>query len=206
MSQQQQQQQQRPPFQQTFRLAVICASNQNRSMEAHNVLQKAGYVVSSYGTGSAVRLPGPAADKPNIYAFGLPYNDMFNDLLKKDANLYKANGLLSMLDRNRRIKRAPERWQESRDVFDVIISCEERCFDSACEDLNSRPSDLNRPVHLINIEIVDNHQEAAVGGQLILQLVNMIAQSPDRDADLDRILDDFSARTKAQVMHTVCFY
>ncbi|KAI8588887.1 Ssu72-like protein [Geranomyces variabilis] len=199
-------QQPRPQFPQTFRLAVICASNQNRSMEAHNVLQKAGYVVSSYGTGSAVRLPGPAADKPNIYSFGMPYNDMFNDLLKKDSALYHANGLLSMLDRNRGIKLAPERWQDSRDIFDIVISCEERCFDAACEDLNNRTSELNRPVHLINIEIQDNHQEAAVGGQLILQLVNMIAQSPDRDAELDRILDDFGTRTQAQVMHTVCFY
>ncbi|TPX71503.1 hypothetical protein SpCBS45565_g01086 [Spizellomyces sp. 'palustris'] len=195
-----------PPQQQSFRLAVICASNQNRSMEAHNVLQKAGYVLSSYGTGSAVRLPGPAADRPNIYPFGVPYNDIFNDLLKKDPQLYKANGLLPMLDRNRRIKRAPERFQEARDVFDVIISCEERCFDSACEDLDNRPSELNRPVHLLNIEIKDNHEEAAVGGQLILQLVNMIAQSKDRDAEMDMILDDFAARTNAQVLHTVSFY
>ncbi|KAJ3011814.1 Structural maintenance of chromosomes protein 6, partial [Thoreauomyces humboldtii] len=200
--QQQQQQQRRPQAQQNFRLAVICASNQNRSMEAHNVLLKAGFVVSSYGTGSAVRLPGPAADKPNIYPFGLPYNDMYQDLQKKDPVLYKNNGLLLMLDRNRRIKRAPERWQESRDVFDLVISCEERCFDSACDDLNNRSADLNRPVHLVNLEIQDNHQEAAIGGQLILQLVNMIAQSPDRDADLDRILEAFSARTKAQVLHT----
>ncbi|KAJ3158887.1 RNA polymerase II subunit A C-terminal domain phosphatase, partial [Geranomyces michiganensis] len=200
--QQQQQPQPRPPFPQTFRLAVICASNQNRSMEAHNVLQKAGYVVSSYGTGSAVRLPGPAADKPNTYAFGMPYNDMFNDLLRKDSALYHQNGLLTMLDRNRNIKRAPERWQDSRDIFDIVISCEERCFDAACEDLNNRAAELNRPVHLVNIEIQDNHQEAAVGGQLILQLVNMIAQSVDRDAELDRILDDFGARTQAQVLHT----
>ncbi|KAI8819390.1 RNA polymerase II subunit A [Fimicolochytrium jonesii] len=199
MAQQQQQQQ-------IFRLAVICASNQNRSMEAHNVLQKAGYTVSSYGTGSAVRLPGPSVDKPNIYPFGVPYNDILNDLVKKDPQLYKANGLLPMLDRNRRIKRAPERWQENRDIFDIVISCEERCFDAACDDLNNRSGDLNRPVHLINIEIQDNHQEAAVGGQLILQLVNTIAQSQDRDADMDRILDEFASRTNAQVLHSVCFY
>ena len=38
-----------------------------------------------------------------------------------------------MLDRNRKIKRAPERFKDSRDKFDVIICCEERCFDQVCE-------------------------------------------------------------------------
>ena len=38
-----------------------------------------------------------------------------------------------MLDRNRRIKPKPERFQSCKDKFDVIITCEERVYDQVLE-------------------------------------------------------------------------
>lgn len=38
-----------------------------------------------------------------------------------------------MLDRNRRIKAHPERFQEAQDQFDLIITAEERVFDQVIE-------------------------------------------------------------------------
>ena len=52
---------------------------------------------------------------------------------EKDRSLYTQNGLLHMLDRNRRIKPGPQRLQECSDKFDVVISCEERVYDQILE-------------------------------------------------------------------------
>jgi len=46
---------------------------------------------------------------------------------------YTRNGVLKMLERNRTVKRAPERFRDAKDKFDVIICCEERCFDQVLE-------------------------------------------------------------------------
>ncbi|KAG8007805.1 RNA polymerase II subunit A C-terminal domain phosphatase SSU72 [Nibea albiflora] len=153
-----------------LRVAVVCSSNQNRSMEAHNILSKRGFDVRSFGTGSHVKLPGPAPDKPNVYDFKTTYVQMYNDLVRKDKELYTQNGILHMLDRNKRIKSKPERFQNCKDKFDLVVTCEERVYDQVLEDLNSREQETLQPVHVINVDIQDNHEEATLGAFLICEL------------------------------------
>ncbi|KAI8376183.1 RNA polymerase II subunit A C-terminal domain phosphatase SSU72 [Radiomyces spectabilis] len=187
--------------------AVICASNQNRSMEAHNVLSKKGFDVSSYGTGTMVRLPGPSITQPNIYPFGTPYEDVYQELKAKNEQLYTQNGLLTMLDRNRKVKQAPQRWHENLDMYDVIITCEERCFDAVVEDLLNRGQNYNTSTHVINVEIKDNHEDALLGGRAILQLCQMIEASSDIDADMAGIIEQFTERNKTHpILHTVAYF
>ena len=163
-------------------------------MEAHLRLALANYPVISFGTGSLVRLPGPSITQPNVYSFNsTSYDQMHSELSAKDQRLYRANGLLNMLERNRSVKWGPERWQDwlvgrprlehkedrgsqgaEGGVVDVVITCEERCWDAVLDNLLERGSPLNRPVHVINVDIKDNHEEALVGGKAILDLADSL--------------------------------
>jgi RNA polymerase II subunit A C-terminal domain phosphatase SSU72 len=210
-----------------LKFCTVCASNNNRSMEAHLRLTTAPsgpYPTISFGTGSLVRLPGPSITQPNVYNFNhTSYASMYDELLQKDPKLYRANGILPMLERNKNVKWGPERWQDWRigyprvgkrvlgvdpatgapvqegeaeyssdkgyqgteaGVVDVVITCEERCWDAVVDDLLSRGSPLNRPVHVFNVDIKDNHEEALVGGKAILELADALnaAANEERDA------------------------
>ncbi|XP_037368571.1 RNA polymerase II subunit A C-terminal domain phosphatase SSU72-like [Talpa occidentalis] len=189
-----------------LRLAVVCSSNQNRSMEAHNILSKRGFNVRSFGTGSHVKLPGPAPDKPNVYDFKTTYDQMYTDLLRKDRALYTQNGILHMLDRNKRIKPRPERFQNCRDPFDLIITCEERVYDLVVEDLNSREQVTFQPVHVINVDIPDSLEEATLGAFLISELCQCIQLMEDMENDIDEVLQEFEEKSGRDFLHTVCFY
>ncbi|RYP62237.1 hypothetical protein DL769_007391 [Monosporascus sp. CRB-8-3] len=187
-----------------LRFCTVCASNQNRSMEAHLRLSQANYPVISFGTGSLVRLPGPSITQPNVYQFNkVSYDAMFKELNDKDQRLYTANGLLNMLGRNRQVKWGPERWQDWQigiprldhasdrgsqgtegGVVDVVITCEERCWDAVIDDLLNRGSPLNRPVHIINVDIKDNHEEASIGGRGILDLADSLNKVAREERDI----------------------
>uniref|UniRef100_I3KRS9 RNA polymerase II subunit A C-terminal domain phosphatase SSU72 n=1 Tax=Oreochromis niloticus TaxID=8128 RepID=I3KRS9_ORENI len=193
-----------------LRVAVVCSSNQNRSMEAHNILSKRGFDVRSFGTGSHVKLPGPAPDKPNVYDFKTTYEQMYNDLVRKDKELYTQNGILHMLDRNKRIKSKPERFQNCKDKFDLVITCEERVYDQVVEDLNSREQETLQPVHVINVDIQDNHEEAT---DHICELFEEacactggIQHTDDMENEIDELLQEFEDKSNRPFLHTVCFY
>ncbi|KAM9061687.1 RNA polymerase II subunit A C-terminal domain phosphatase SSU72-like [Sarcophilus harrisii] len=189
-----------------LKVAVVCSSNQNRSMEAHRILKKRGFCVRSFGAGTSVRLPGPTPYQPNVYDFKTTYHQMYNDLLKKDEKLYTNNGVLNMLSRNKRIKPRPERFQNCRDEFDLIITCEERVYDKVIAHLNSRDQESLRPVHVINVDIEDNEEEATLGGFLICELCQSIQQMEDTETQIDKLLLKLEDKNDRTLLHTLCFY
>uniref|UniRef100_F7BYE3 RNA polymerase II subunit A C-terminal domain phosphatase SSU72 n=1 Tax=Monodelphis domestica TaxID=13616 RepID=F7BYE3_MONDO len=190
-----------------LRMAVVCSSNQNRSMEAHSLLSRRGFNVRSFGVGTKVRLPGPAPDKPNVYDFQTTYSQMYNDLLRKDSKFYTHSGILHMLGRNQRIKPRPERFQNCQEKFDLIITCEERVYDKVVADLNSREPETGQPVYVINVDIQDNQEEAILGAFLICELCECIELLEEvEDQDLEELLQEFERTTSKTFLHTVCFY
>jgi len=189
-----------------LRLAVVCSSNMNRSMEAHARLQKKGFNVLSYGTGDKIKLPGPSVNQPNVYEFGTTYDEIYQDLAKKDKVMYKQNGILHMLERNRILKPRPDRLQDTEKQFDVIMTAEERVYDQVLEHFEQKGSKEDQLVHVINMDIQDNQEEATIGAFLFHELVQMFTESLDLDNEIDELLQEFEMKCKRPILHSVLFY
>ncbi|QPG73031.1 hypothetical protein FOA43_000335 [Brettanomyces nanus] len=218
-----------------LKFCTVCASNNNRSMEAHKVLKDHGYLVRSYGTGSAVRLPGPTIDKPNVFLFGTPYTKIMEVLNSQDLKMHKMNGVLEMTERNMKIKKAPERWPylnqpsqmldteehpgfENELDFQVVITCEERCFDAVVEDYLSRnyfdPGKTSKLVYCFNVDIRDDHESARQGGQAILELAKMLdttykadsSEMPLQDKIPEIIVQWQKKYPSLPILHALCYH
>jgi len=120
--------------------------------------------------------------------------------------MYKQNGILHMLDRNRIIKPRPDRLQDSEKQFDVIMTAEERVYDQVLEHFEQRGSKEDQLVHVINMDIQDNQEEATIGAFLFHELVQMFTGSLDLDNEIDELLQDFEMKCKRPILHSVLFY
>ncbi|KYR01144.1 hypothetical protein DLAC_02249 [Tieghemostelium lacteum] len=188
---------------------MVCASNQNRSVEAHYLFMTEGFKnIRSFGTSTHCKLPGPSIDKPNIFSFGTPYQSIHENLKQQNQELYIQNGILNMLERNCKVKLAPEKWQEELTArFEIIFTFDQRVYDMVIDDIAQRDiTTIISPVHIINLQVKDTHEEATGGAQHALQLMKLIHDSDDWESDIDKILEQFNKKTNRQFLHTLMFY
>lgn len=170
------------------------------------MLKEHNFNVSSFGVGGHVKLPGPTKEQPNVYNFGKPYEEIYNDLKTQNEALYNRNGLLTMLQRNMAVKRAPEKWQHNQDVFDAVVCFEEKVMDQVIEDMSQRPQQLMRPVLVINIDVKDNHEEAAKVAPQTLQLCGMLEHAECWEDVIDDVIKQFEAEHQRRATYTICYY
>ena len=206
---------------QKLSFGVVCSSNINRSMEAHLVLNNAGLQCASYGTGTQVRLPGRTAMEPKIFKFGTPYSEMYHSMSQNpmDAQYFDRNGVLQLCQRGAAVKLAPTRWQDCTTVneHDVVICFEERIFDAVMEDLQNRdPTTDFHEMHIICLDTKDNPTEAALSGQVCLDLCWRLQQSCSTAASNEgftervaTIIDEFQQErasvTPIKILYQLCY-
>jgi RNA polymerase II subunit A C-terminal domain phosphatase SSU72 len=168
--------------------------------------------------------------EPRIFKFGTPYEIMYQNLSSSsdDAAYFSRTGVLQLVQRGAAVKKAPQRWQDISDEaaskHDVVIAFEERIFDAIIEDLQLRqPTSDFRPIHVICLDTKDNPLEAAIQGQVALDLCWRLEQQQQRAAarkgnengtdDLTvvapEIIDQFQTEREAftpiKVLYQLCY-
>ncbi|CAM9315254.1 unnamed protein product [Pylaiella littoralis] len=190
------------------RFAVVCSANFNRSMMAHELLQKHNFQVESYGTSKDLRLPGKDITSPEVFAFGTPYRSLYDTLKRKDEAFFLKNNLLRLAARNATVKAAPQRFQdiEGPDMadFDVVLCFEARVFYSVVEDLQSRDPEEFKPLHVINMTIKDSFEESAAASGNVLELCRTLDGLSKLEDEAAGVLEAFTRKSKRTVLHQVC--
>ena len=87
---------------------------------------------------------------------------------------------------------------------------QERIFDAVIDDLQIRePSEDFQPLHVICLDTKDNPHEAAVQGQVCLDLCWRLEHCEDLQMDAATIINEFQAErvnvTPIKVLYQVCY-
>ncbi|KAJ1369105.1 hypothetical protein KIN20_030501 [Parelaphostrongylus tenuis] len=97
-----------------------------------------------------------------------------------------ANGLLNMLDWNRRINPAPQSSNTKIRSSMSSFALRRRVYDQISKD---------------------NPEEATIGAWFVCELCGKLEEYDDLDNEIDEILADFEAKNqKRNILHTICFY
>ena len=65
---------------------------------------------------------------------------------------------------------------------------------------------LNQPVHIINIDVADNHEDATLGAFLLYELAQILLKSSDMENEIDEDLQDYESKIKRPILHSIAFY
>ena len=86
----------------TGNMIKVSVSN-DKNLKLHSLSNNTTllWTLSSF---NSQQIPGESERKPNTYPFGTTYDHIFADLTGKDKELYTKNGMLHIMERNRRIK------------------------------------------------------------------------------------------------------
>lgn len=176
-------------------------------MAAHQEISLRGFIVRSYGTGREVKLPGRTAQEPAVFPFNTSYERMRDELRRRDEKHYTANGVLAMLERNAKIKRAPEKWREAREHADIVLTFEERIFEAVMDDfIISRPPIVFAPGYVVNLETRDTHSDATVGAKIAGEIVEALDACENLDMELEGVVKTFEEKTGESIMVAPVFW
>jgi len=112
-----------------------------------------------------------------------------------------------MLERNCKVKRFPQRFQDTTEQFDLLIAFEERVFDIVCEVLSDRMTLTGKTVHILNLNVPDNHESAVIGAIDALNIVKLLDEiDEDWEDALDEAIEQFERQRGTQVLHSISYY
>jgi RNA polymerase II subunit A C-terminal domain phosphatase SSU72 len=159
---------------------------------------------------------------------------MVADLRRRNERRYTANGILPMLMRDADIKKAPEQWPSPLPVppassssssaplpglpaatpsplplphFSLIVTFEQRVYDSLLSSLTQRMSWQQRICHVVNLHTTDNTSEATVSAALVSEWIGwLVSSGEDWELHLDSSISRFETQFGRQLLHSTWWY